>query len=424
MDRSIVSLFLAAALAGTCAIPASSQTASPTAITPPSSIANPGDAGVRAHTNLQIWAVPLNSAPNASGPPFPGNFYQTPASLACIYGFQPLVPGCNPNVVTANPGGGSHAIAIVDAYDNPNAYEDLQNFSTQFGVTAITPSSFQVVYAPPGGTAPGSCTGAPVQPASALLYGWDIEESLDVQYAHAMAPLATIYLVEAQSNYDSDLYCAGAVASELVAAAGGGEVSMSWGGGEYMGENSNDVVFQTPSVVYFAATGDGPGVIYPSASPHVVAVGGTSLSFNSSTGSFLAENSWQSGGGGVSAFEPKPGYQAGFPGISGPGRHVPDIAADANLFTGVWVLDTLYGPGTWFIVGGTSVATPLMAGIVNAAGSFAASSVAELRNIYGSSGAGFTDITYGNCGPYMGTFAKAGWDACTGLGSPKGYSHK
>ncbi len=155
-------------------------------------------------------------------------------------------------MVTLNPSGGSRAIAIVDAYDNPNAYVDLQNFSAQFGIAPITPSSFQVVYAPAGGATPGSCSGPATQPPSAAAYGWDVEESLDVQYAHAMAPHARLYLVEAQSNYDTDLYCAVSVASTLVAAAGGGEVSISWGGGEYPGETSVDPVFTTPKVVYFA----------------------------------------------------------------------------------------------------------------------------------------------------------------------------
>jgi subtilase family serine protease len=229
--------------------------------------------------------------------------------------------------------------------------------------------------------------------------------------------------VEAQSNSNSDLYCAVSVANRLVAAAGGGEISMSWGTAEYAAETGADALFTKPGVVYFAGTGDGPGLIYPAASLHVVAVGGTSLSANSATGAFISENSWQYGGGGPSAYELKPSYQYGIAGIAGNQRHTPDVAADANPFTGVWVLDTLVsGPGTWYVVGGTSLATPLLAGIVNAAGNFAASSAAELATIY--TNAGFTDIKVGNCGPYMGTFAKTGWDFCTGMGSPKGYTGK
>ena len=424
LNYPMASLLPAAIWIGVSALSAPGQTAAPTVITPPSNIASPGDTGLRAHTNLQMLASPpLNAAPTSVGPPVTGSLYQTPASLACIYELQPQTPGCDPNVVTLNPAGGSRAIAVVDAYDDPNVYEDLQNFSTQFGVAAITPSTFQVVYAPAGGTTPGSCSGAATEPPSAASTGWDLEESLGVEYAHAMAPLAKLYLVEAQSNSNSDLYCAVSVANRLVAAAGGGEISMSWGTAEYSAETSADAIFTKPNVVYFSGTGDGPGLIYPAASLHVVAVGGTSLSASSASGTFISESTWQYGGGGASAYEPKPSYQYGIAGITGNRRQTPDVAADANPFTGVWVLDTLVsGPGTWYAVGGTSLAAPLLAGIVNAAGNFAASSAAELTTIY--TNAGFTDIKTGNCGPYMGTFAKTGWDACTGLGSPKGYSGK
>jgi len=313
----------------------------------------------------------------------------------------------------------------VDAYDDPNASIDLQNFSAQFGVEGITSNSFQVVFAPAGGPTPGSCTAGPApRPASAGANGWDVEESVDIEYAHAMAPEAKLYLVEAQTNLDTDLYCGVTIASQLVAAAGGGEVSMSWGTGEFSGETGVDPVFTERGVVYFAASGDSPGVIYPSASPNVVSVGGTSLSMNSNTGRFEFENTWQDGGGGLSAFEPRPNYQNVIADIVGRQRATPDVAAVANLNTGVWVLDSLvFGPGSWFIVGGTSVASPVMAGTVNAAGSFAPSSQSELGKMYASP-AGFGDITFGNCGPYMGNFATPGWDFCTGLGSPDGYFGK
>jgi kumamolisin len=417
---------MAASLVTFGAITASGQTAVPTQVTvPPSSVSKPEDTGLRVHTNLKIMGTgPMTSAPQTSGPPFPGYLYETPASLACIYQLVRPSPGCNPNVVTSNPNSGGKAIAIVDAYDDPNAYGDLQAFSTQFGVQAITPTSFQVIYAPSGGATPGSCTGAATEPPNAAPYGWDVEESLDVQYAHAMAPKATLYLVEAQSNYNTDLYCAVSVANSLVASAGGGEVSMSWGGSEFSEETTIDPVLSTHGVVYFASSGDGPGVIYPSASPNVVAVGGTSLSTNFNTGKFEFENTWQDGGGGSSAFESRPHYQDQIARIVGSQRGVPDVAADANPNTGVWVLDTLvYGPGTWYVVGGTSVSSPTVAGIVNAAGSFASSSAAELDSIY-KIPFGFTDISVGNCGPYMGTWATPGWDFCTGVGSPRTYFGK
>jgi kumamolisin len=426
MKHSSASLLLIASLAAFGAIAASSQTKVSTQVTvPPSSVSKSEDTGLRAHTNLKIVGTgPMTSAPQTAGPPFPGYLYETPASLACIYELVWPSPGCNPNVVTLNPNRGGGAIAIVDAYDDPNAYADLQAFSTQFGVQAITPKSFQVIYAPSGGATPGSCTGAATEPPSAAPTGWDVEESLDVQYAHAMAPKATLYLVEAQSNYYSDLFCAVSVASKLVASAGGGDVSMSWGGGEFSEETSYDPILTTHGVVYFASTGDDPGVIYPSASPNVVAAGGTSLSTNFNTGKFEFENSWQDGGGGASAYESRPHYQDEIARLVGSQRGVPDIASDANPATGVWVLDTLvYGPGSWYTVGGTSVSSPTLAGIVNAAGGFAHSTAAELETIYRSP-FGFTDISVGNCGPYMGSWATPGWDFCTGVGSPRTYFGK
>jgi subtilase family serine protease len=310
----------------------------------------------------------------------------------------------------------------VDAFDDPNAATDLQAFSTQFGLPAITPSSFQVVYAPHGVSPPGSCSGPATKPAVDPTGGWEIEESLDIEYAHGMAPAATLYLVEAQTNSLFDLTCAVSVASSLVASASGGEVSMSFGGGEFSGETAFDRVFTTPSVVYFASTGDSAGASYPASSPNVVAVGGTSLSRNLISGDFLGENVWQNTGGGPSAFEPAPSYQAGIV----TRRSTPDVAAVANPNTGVWVLDNFMPPSgcgaqCWYIVGGTSLSSPLWAGIVNASNTFSPSSNAELYQLYGANPAFLTDITLGSCGVYMGYFAAPGWDYCSGNGSPKGY---
>ncbi|HKD09245.1 MAG TPA: hypothetical protein VKB79_25300 [Bryobacteraceae bacterium] len=250
---------------------------------------------------------------------------------------------------------------------------------------------------------------------------------MDIEWSHAMAPGAIVYLVEAQSNSLLDLFCAVTVASNLVSAAGGGEVSMSWGSGEFPAEILGDPVFTTPKVAYFASAGDGPGVSYPSASPNVVSVGGTSLSFDPNTGSFIGENTWQDTGGGASLFEPRPGYQNGnVAHIVGRQRGTPDVASDANPNTGVWVWDSLGAPpgGFWYIVGGTSVSSPTWAGIVNAAGELAGSSQAELARLYSDASADFTGIKVGNCGPYASVSASGNWDFCSGRGSPRGYTGK
>jgi kumamolisin len=153
-----------------------------------------------------------------------------------------------------------------------------------------------------------------------------------------------------------------------------------------------------------------------------VSVGGTSVSRNASTGAFQKEIAWQSGGGGSSLYETRPSYQGSISSIVGSRRGTPDVAADADPSTGVWVYDYPY----WYIVGGTSVAAPVWAGIVNAAGSFSAASQAELATIYQNAGnsSDFADVGQGSCGPNEGYLAASGWDFCTGVGAPLGSSGK
>jgi len=391
---------------------------------PASSIEKPADVGVRAHTNYRIF-VPAEGAaanqgkgkggatPQQVGPPFPGYFIETPASLACAYNLVAQTPGCNPNVVTTNPSGGSRAIAIVDAFDYPEAASDLAFFCSQFGVA---PANFSVVYA--NGVEP------PVDASG----GWEIEEALDIEWSHAMAPNAKLFLVEAASNFNSDLFKAIGVAASLVAKNGGGEISLSWGEGEFSNEAAYDSHFsKAPNgVIFFASSGDGAGVIYPSASPYVVAAGGTSTSRNATTGWFQGSTAWQSTGGGISAFEPRPSYQDSVSSTVGPWRGTPDISFDADPETPVWVYNSFYGEGLWFSVGGTSVASPSLAGIVNAAGGFAATTNAELTTIYGNLGntGSLTDIASGSCGVYESNLTVTGYDNCTGVGVPNGYTGK
>lgn len=377
-------------------------------VLPASSIEYAGDIGKRAHTNLQVFlSEETLQNEQASGPPYGGYAYETPASLACVYGLVPAVPGCNPNSVSAVPTGGSRMIAIVDAYNAPHAASDLAKFSAQFGLPA---ADFRVVYA--SGTKP------------AYDMGWEFEESLDVQWAHAMAPHASIVLVEAASNSFADLLAAEDIASELVRAAGGGEVSNSWASSEFYDETKYDSHFTKTGVVYVASAGDWPGTGWPSTSPNVVAAGGTTVRRNPSTGNFIAEVSWDDAGGGISQVEPRPSYQSGIARFVGSYRGVPDLSFDSNPVTGVWVYDT--NANGWNIVGGTSVASPSLAGILNLAGSFHISSNAELTTIYGNRALAvdFNDITSGYCGPNAGYSAASGWDFCSGVGSNKSLKGK
>jgi subtilase family serine protease len=387
-------------------------------VLPDSSIEQPEHVGQRAHTNFKMFEPNAGMAarqtspevtPEAVGPPFRGYFYETPASLACVYKLVSSPDAaCDPNRVSTNPSGGSRAIAIVDAYHYPTAMNDLQVFSAQFGLPAPTSANFQVVYA--NGRQPS------------VNADWNIEAALDIQWAHAMAPQAKIYLVEAASARYADLLYAVTVANSLVKAAGGGEVSMSWGGSEFSAETFYDGYFTQSGVVYFASSGDSPGVIWPSASRNVVSVGGTSISRNPTTGAFQGELAWQSGGGGPSIYEPLPSFQSGVAGIPQTRRATPDIASDADPSTGVWVYANPY----WYIVGGTSVSAPVWAGIVNSAGHFAPSSQSELTMLYANrtNASLFTDITAGSCGPNQGYKFLTGWDFCTGIGTPLTLSGK
>jgi kumamolisin len=391
------------------------------AVIPRSSLSTPADLGVRAHTNIRFFF--MDGASPGEAPPLPGYGYETPASLACIYGLVRPVPGCNPNQTLASSSGGSGSIAIVDAYDDPEAASDLASFSEQFG---LPPANFSVVYEGPG------------PPATDPTGGWELEESLDIEYAHAMAPAARIYLVEASSNSYLDLFTAIQIAGNLVACGsesacppssrGHGQVTMSFSGAEFPAESSLDAFFTTPNVEYFGTAGDAAGVTYPCASPNVICVGGTSTARSQLTGNLIAEIAWSDAGGGISSYEPIPRYQAAFPGLGGQLqglRGVPDVSADANPVTGAWVLDSFpyetpagFEAG-WFIVGGTSLATPTVAGIFNATGSFERSSYATLDDIYSRRAqSSFHDITYGACGYYSGSFSAQGWDLCTGFGSP------
>jgi kumamolisin len=408
-------------------------------IIPESGVERLEDVGVRMHTTYQIfvpanrdefaaypsgYALPEVAALSAFGPPFPGFAFETPASIACLYELVTPATGCNPNTFKTNPSGGSKAIGIVDAFDYPTAMADLNKFSAQFGLPLVTAATFKVVFAGGADHCSGSSPGGDP--------GWETEQALDIEWAHAMAPKAKIFLVQAASASTTDLLVAEDCASKQVAAAGGGEISNSWGGSEFSTETSLESHFQKAGVVYFASSGDSAGTIWPSISPNVVAVGGTTtarINGGATFGNFLDETAWENGGGGSSLFEPRPSYQSVLPPASH--RLVPDVSSDANPHTGVWVYDNNPTTGCcWLVIGGTSVSSPTWAGIVNSAGHFAASSSTELTTIYGAYAvastyaADYNDVTSGRCGFYDGFIATTKWDPCTGVGSPEGYAGK
>jgi hypothetical protein len=313
--------------------------------------------------------------------------------------------------------GAGQTIAIVDAYNDPDIISDANSFSSTFGLPQfnISGSPTLQVLNETGGT---NLSGVP----NSTPGGWDVEESLDVEWAHSIAPQANIILFEANSNSYSDLL----TAEETAAATPGvSTVSNSWGSSEFDGEQGFDSYFTTPAghqgVTFLASAGDyGVPALYPAYSPNVVAVGGTTLELNSS-GTYEAESAWSGTGGGVSQFESQPTYQTGkVNGTSSTNRTAPDVSLDADPNTGVYVLDSYFGG--YLQVGGTSLSSPMMAGLVSIAdqgrvlnGLTTLDGPSQtLPLLYDLSSSNFRDITTGN----NGFAAGPGYDLASGLGSP------
>jgi subtilase family serine protease len=411
---------------------------------PESSIAKPGHEGRFAHTNYVIRntrgvhpSTKLNDALEYLRQPAPednpqpdSTFAEYPASLACLYKMSSTqYAGCAPTNNSAyNAVGGARAIAIVDAYHYPTAAADLSYFNSFFGL----PSNFTQVIA----NGNGACVTPPVDT------GWNLEAALDLQWAHAMAPKAKLILVEACSNSYADLMYAEQIAEQQVLLSGGGEVSNSWGSGEWSTESSDwDWVFRSnwtsgkPIKFIFSAGDAGLGAQYPSSSPWVVSAGGTTINRDPTTQAFQSESCWAGSGGGTSAYElytttfgtgtgPWTDFQ--YPQFGQSARRTPDVAADADPASGAYV----YYNNAWYVVGGTSLAAPLLAGITNnsnnrlgvapSLGGYFTN--AENNLLYAQLvtnkeyGKNFYDVTTGS----NGASAAVGWDYCTGVGTPRG----
>lgn len=319
----------------------------------------------------------------------------TPAQMRHAYGVDQI----------ANQGEGQ-IIGIVDAYDYPSVESDLAVFTTTFDLPPCTIANgcLTVVYA--SGT----------QPPPNI--GWSGETSLDVQWAHAIAPQAKIVLVEAADGKTQTL-----IEAVPVAVANGATViNMSWGtNAEHPGELQYDAYFSDPSVTYFNASGDlGHNSFgYPGASSLVVGAGGTALTLDAD-GNILNEKAWFGSGGGASIYFPEPDYQIGAQN-SGQ-RGVPDVAYNASADTGVPVFDSEFG--NWAQVGGTSASSPQWCAITAIANSMRAGMGkgpigANFLKVVYSNPSAFHDITTGfngTCGAMC--QAGPGWDFVTGLGSP------
>ena len=330
--------------------------------------------------------------------------------------------------------GAGQTIAIVDAYDDPYAANDITTYSRQFGLPLPCTAKrtrncfgFRVVH--PfgiGGFDPG---------------GWGVEESLDMEMAHALAPRASIVLVEAHDPANTAMFHAVGYAAGRHPAV----ISNSWGfGGEFKGETSDDHYCQLTAGLCTFSSGDSgnPGG-YPAYNPAVIAAGGTSLQLTA-TGTVTSETAWSTescaggpcaSGGGVSQYEPRPAYQA--PVNKYQFRGIPDVSFDADPYTGVAVYDSGcpvdQGCNGWLVLGGTSVASPAWAGILAAADQLRAAAGKPAltaagheaqKALYGLAtgqhGQPLYDITSGSngtCGAIC--TAGPGYDFVTGLGSPR-----
>jgi hypothetical protein len=292
----------------------------------------------------------------------------TPIQIRHAYGFDQarFLNG-------AIPGDGSgQTIAIVDAFDDPNISSDLDVFDKTFSINGTQslydqfgPSSAFLTKAMPQG-----------QPQTDP--GWALEISLDVEWAHAIAPGAKILLVEAKTTSYNAIIDAVDYARHQIGVVA---VSMSWGSEEFQAESIFDSFFTTPyghlggtnglggsyipgGITFVAASGDyGAPPEWPAVSPNVLAVGGTTLTLDDA-GNYQLEAPWLFSGGGISFYEPRPSYQTGTP--SSNMRTNPDVAFDADPRSGFAIYDTvgISQRSGWLQVGGTSAGAPQWAVLI------------------------------------------------------------
>ncbi|MEV6262424.1 hypothetical protein AB0M42_16980 [Streptomyces sp. NPDC051784] len=314
--------------------------------------------------------------------------------------------------------GSGQTVAITVAYDYPTAKADLNHFSEHFGLPQTCDTvaegtdcfDFEQVYAT--GEKPAANT------------SWAQEAALDIEWVHSVAPKARVVLVEAADASASGLAKAIDVAASFHPAA----VNNSWGMSEYSEESFYDTHCKLADSVCTQSTGDfGYPAGYSSTNPYALAIGGTKLVLDSD-GNTTSETAWASTGGGLSYFEPRPAYQNGVQPSAY--RATPDVSFVADPNTGVAVYTSATGTGTWMQVGGTSLSSPIWAGIVAAADQLRAADGRSPLAVAGPTGdtahaavyglgSALRDITAGGNG-YCGAECTAGpgYDTVTGLGSP------
>ncbi|MFJ9869681.1 putative Ig domain-containing protein [Streptomyces sp. NPDC101165] len=307
-------------------------------------------------------------------------------------------------------GGSGLTVAIVDAYNDPNAESDLATYRSTYGLSACTKANgcFKQV------SQTGSTTSLPTNDT-----GWAGEEALDLDMVSAVCPNCSIDLVEADSANDTDL----GIAENEAVTLGAKVVSNSWGGSESSSQTSEDTqYFKHPGVAITVSSGDSAyGAEYPATSQYVTAVGGTALTTASNSRGW-SESVWHTSstegtGSGCSAYDPKPSWQTD----SGCSKRMEaDVSAVADPATGVAVYDT-YGGSGWAVYGGTSASAPIVAGVYALAGTPGSSDYpakypySHTSNLY--------DVTSGSNGSCSTSYfctAGTGYDGPTGWGTPNG----
>lgn len=408
--ESIISvLTLTVSLAALSAVAASatgvrvSRSATPVSLAPSTrlvarTVTSPACSAVQRVGYARCDLVVRRDVAATTQPPAPGTL-ATPAGLLGDNGaYSPafLQSAYNARALgSASNGGTGRIVAVVDAYDNPALFSDLNYYRAYFGMPACVRGSVQ-----------SSNTGCVFQqvneqgqssPLPAANQGWGFEEATDVEMISALCVNCQILVVEAQSASMNDLGTSVNTAVSL----GANVVSNSYGSSEFASEvNLASTYFNHPGVPIVAAAGDsGYGVQFPAAAPSVIAVGGTTLLQTSESGSRAgSESVWSGTGSGCSAYEPKPAWQHD---TLCARRSMNDVSAVANPNTGVWVYDASSG-SQMAVAGGTSVAAAVVSALYGLAGASGSATVAPAQLLYANrssmyqvtSGANATCATY------------------------------
>ncbi|MFE9454778.1 peptidase S8 [Streptomyces sp. NPDC006739] len=351
----------------------------------------------------QAQAAKTGVTPKAADASTPSGY--GPSDLRSAYGLT--------SAAASN--GSGRTIAIVDAYDDPNAEADLATYRSHYGLSACTTANgcFKKV------SQTGSTTSLPSADS-----GWAEEESLDLDMASAICPKCNILLVEAKSATMANL----GTAVNRAVTLGAKYVSNSYGGSESSSDASYDSsYFNHPGVAITVSAGDaGYGAEYPAASKYVTAVGGTALAKATTTRGW-SETVWKTSGtegtgSGCSAYDAKPTWQTD---TGCTKRTIADVSAVADPATGVSVYDSYGVTAGWYTFGGTSASSPIIAGVYALAGTPSAGSHPSSFPYAKAGTPALNDVTSGNNGTCSTSYlctARSGYDGPTGWGTPQGVS--